>query len=196
MRTDPTSFHALKGSREDEVLVQQCLLGSEEAWSSLIDKYKNLIFSIPVKSGFSREDATEIFQSVCLTLLRELPQLREPRALAAWLIRVTSHSCTRWTKERKLYVDIETNGKTIPGTDRLPDELLEALEREQLVRQVLAEASPACQRLIEALFLRTPPVPYEQAARTLGLAKGSMGAMRMRCLEKLRRSLEKKGFRT
>lgn len=189
------SFHALKGSREDEVLVQQCLLGNEEAWSSLIDKYKNLIFSIPVKSGFSREDATEIFQAVCLTMLRELPRLREPRALAAWLIKVTSHSCTRWEKDRELYVDLDSNGETIPEAGRLPDERLEALEREQLLREVLAEASPECRRLTEALFLRMPPLPYEQVAQTLGLAKGSIGATRMRCLEKLRRSLEKKGFR-
>src|SRR4051812_9894655 len=49
-------------SWSDERLVAECVNGNEEAWTALIEKYKNLIFSIPVKLGFSREDAGEIFQ--------------------------------------------------------------------------------------------------------------------------------------
>ena len=52
----------------DARLVSECLGGSEEAWRALIFKYKNLIFSIPVKYGFSTDDATDIFQGVCLDL--------------------------------------------------------------------------------------------------------------------------------
>src|SRR5690349_21165430 len=77
-------------SPEDETLVRECLLGSEKAWSELIDKYKNLIFSVPIKYGLPSEDASEIFQAVCLNLLRELPNLKKPRALAAWLIKATA----------------------------------------------------------------------------------------------------------
>ena len=54
----------------DERLITECVNGNEEAWAALIEKYKNLIFSIPVKLGFSRDDAGEIFQQVCLKLLR------------------------------------------------------------------------------------------------------------------------------
>src|SRR5581483_7852256 len=79
--------YAQKPFREDELLVRECLLGSEEAWSDLIDKYRHLIFSIAVKYGFSREDASEVFQAVCLTLLQELSHLREPRAGGGGLIK-------------------------------------------------------------------------------------------------------------
>ncbi|MFZ3363707.1 MAG: hypothetical protein WA153_09715, partial [Candidatus Acidiferrales bacterium] len=65
----------------DTRLVKECLRGSEAAWSALIDKYKNLIFSIPIKYGFSSDDATDIFQAVCVELLSELPKLRKPKAL-------------------------------------------------------------------------------------------------------------------
>jgi len=57
----------------DARLVRECIGGSEEAWRALIFKYKNLIFSIPVKYGFSTEDSRDIFQAVCLELLSELP---------------------------------------------------------------------------------------------------------------------------
>ncbi len=187
--------YALKPFREDEQLVRECLLGSEEAWSDLIDKYRNLIFSIPVKYGFSREDASEIFQAVCLALLEELSHLREPRALAAWLITLTARKCARWKHERRLFVEAEIDEESFPDTDKLPEGFLEELEREQILREAIAKASPECRRLIDLLFFSNPPLRYDQAAEALGFAKGSVGATRMRCLEKLRSSLEKKGFR-
>jgi RNA polymerase sigma factor (sigma-70 family) len=190
----PTS-DAFRGSREDEVLVRECLNGNDQAWSALIDKYKNLIFSIPAKHGFSPEDANEIFQSVCFTLLRELSRLREPRALAAWLIRTTVHKCKRYRRDQKMYVDSEINENLNVETDHLPEKLLEELEREQILREAMNEQSPECKQLINLLFFQNPPLPYEEAAQALGMAKGSIGATRIRCLEKLRRALDKRGFR-
>jgi hypothetical protein len=55
----------------DRRLVAECLEGNEEAWSALVDKYKNLIFSIPVKYGFSPDDASDIFQAVCVELMSQ-----------------------------------------------------------------------------------------------------------------------------
>jgi hypothetical protein len=52
----------------DERLVRDCLSGSEEAWSTLVNKYSRLIFSIPIKFGLSRDEAAEVFQQVCFTI--------------------------------------------------------------------------------------------------------------------------------
>jgi len=44
------------------------------------------------------------------------------------------------------------------------------------------------------LFFECPPRPYQEIARDLGLATGSIGFIRGRCLEKLRKRLEEMGF--
>jgi RNA polymerase sigma factor (sigma-70 family) len=185
----------IKSSSQDGLLVQECLKGSEEAWSALIDKYKNLIFSIPIKYGFSPDEAAEIFQAVCLGVLQELPQLREPRALAAWLIQVTSHKCFRWREQRNRYIETELQETLADEFPKMPEDLLREIEREQILREALAALSPDCKRLVELLFFENPPIPYEELSKTLGMAKGSIGATRKRCLEKLRRWLEKKDLR-
>ena len=184
-----------KSFRTDQVLVAECLLGNEAAWSELIEKYKNLIFSIPIKYGLSSEDASEIFQAVSFTLLRELSQLREPQALAAWLIRLTGRKCMRWKQDRDTFVYAEIDEGSLAAESKLPEEMIQEIEREQLLREALSEISPDCNRLIQLLFFANPPLRYEEAAQELGFAKGSIGATRMRCLEKLRASLGKKGFR-
>ena len=44
----------------DERLVEECIRGNQDAWSVLIEKYKKLIYSIPVKWQLPREDANDI----------------------------------------------------------------------------------------------------------------------------------------
>src|SRR5689334_11719489 len=85
---------------EDEELVRECIDGNQSAWCALIEKYRNLIFSVPVKLGFTSDDASDIFQNVCMKLMAELTRIREPRTLAAWLLQVTANECFRWRKRK------------------------------------------------------------------------------------------------
>jgi len=162
----------------------------------LVRKYKNLIFSIPIKDGFSQDEAADIFQAVCLDLLHELPRLRDPQALAGWLIRVTHNKCFHHRRESERFV-IETDSQPEPmaGNEEIPEEFLYQLERDQHVRSALAELSPRCRVLVEKLFFEWPSRPYQLVARELGLAVGSIGFIRRRCLNRLRDRLEELGVR-
>jgi RNA polymerase sigma factor (sigma-70 family) len=177
-------------------LVRECLDGNEDAWSLLIDQYKSLIFSIPIKYGFHAEEAEEIFQDVCLSLLMDLPKIREPQALTAWLIQATSHKCFHLKRQRQRYVAMD--GQAQPSADPTADnaeDILRECEREQIVREALSELPARCQELVRLRFFAESAVPYEQIAKILGVATGSIGFLRMRCLDGLRRLLKKKGFR-
>ena len=94
---------------DDEALIRECLQGSEEAWGNLIDKYKNLIFSIPVKVGLSQDDASEVFQMVCAELVKQLPNLRKPRALPQWLIKVATHESFRTVSRNRRFVEVDVD---------------------------------------------------------------------------------------
>ena len=179
-------------ARGDDSLVHECIKGNQEAWSTLIDKYKNLIFSIPVKYGFSTNDADEIFQEVCLTLLTELPKLRKQQALPAWLIQTTAHRCFHRKRDQSRYVATDPD-ETLSSTPAAED-ILREVEREQMLREALSELPPRCLELVGMLFFQEPSIPYEQLAKNLNVAKGSIGFIRMRCLDRLRRLLEDRGF--
>lgn len=181
-------------SRQDQVLVEECIRGNQEAWSALIDKYKNLIYSIPIKRGLSPENAADVFQSVCVSLVSELRRLREPSALAAWLIQTTSHKSLRITMEMRRYADGEPKQQYLAAPSPTPEELVREVEREQMVREAVAELSSECKLVVEALFYRTPPATYDDIAAALAIPKGSVGPTRMRCLDKVRRLLEERHF--
>ena len=188
----------------DERLVRECRKGNQIAWSALIEKYKNLIFSIPIKFGLPREDAADIFQAVCVDLLSSLPKLREPRALAKWLMQTSFHKCLSSKKDRLNLVDDlevldrgredERNPSARASGDELPEEMLYQVQREQSVREALAALPPRCGRMVSMLFFDDPPRPYQEVAKELGVASGSIGFIRGRCLKKMRQLLEEKGF--
>jgi len=177
----------------DSRLVRECIEGSEEAWSALIDKYKNLIYSIPVRYGFSEEDSADIFQAVCLDLLAELPRLREPNALAGWLIQISRNKCFHRKQAQRRHTMADIDGIDISSEAEEPGDLIDQTQREQRIREALSDLSPRCRQLMEMLFFESPARPYQQVASELELAQGSIGFIRRRCLNKLRERLEKMG---
>jgi RNA polymerase sigma factor (sigma-70 family) len=182
----------------DERLIALCLKGDQQAWADLVDKYKNLIYSIPIKLGMY-DDAADIFQSVCLDLLSDLSKLREPKALPKWLMQVCYHKCLEYrTKARKQIQLEDEDAENLPADQNasaLPEEMLVQLQREQMVRDVLRGLSQRCERMVRMLFFETPPRPYQHIAKELGIATGSIGFIRGRCLDRLRKQLEQMGFR-
>lgn len=162
----------------EERLVAECLKGNEDAWSALIDKYKNLIYSIPIRMGMY-EQAPDIFQSVCLDLLTGLSRVREPRALPKWLMQTCYRKCLQYRREPDKFcplTDEEGEELPIPSDDPIPEQLVTELEKEQMLRDAIGQ------------------MPYQEIARELELAAGSIGFIRGRCLQKIKKQLLKMGF--
>jgi RNA polymerase sigma factor (sigma-70 family) len=189
------TLEELRSTWPDTRLVEGCLAGSEEAWSALVDKYKNLIFSIPIKYGFSRDDATDIFQAVCLELLSELSRLRKPKALPKWIIQITAHKCFHWKRRQQRVEFSELDDKRLEqSVPPRAEAILREAEEEQGLRQVISDLPPRCRELVRMLFFEEPPRPYQEIAATLGIASGSIGFIRQRCLERLRKRLVDAGL--
>jgi RNA polymerase sigma factor (sigma-70 family) len=178
----------------DEDLVAACLRGEQEAWSVLVDKYKNLVYSVPVKYRMSAEDAADIFQSVWTELYQELGKLRNPGALRSWLVTVATHKCYHATRKSRKIESVSEAEADVPDQRALIAEKRELLEQEEMLRHATAQLPPRCQEIIQLLFYSDPPLAYADLARHLGLAEGSIGFIRGRCLERLRKQLSKMGF--
>jgi RNA polymerase sigma factor (sigma-70 family) len=172
------TLDARQGPRSDRELVASCLSGDEQAWSELIDRYNRLIFSIPLKQGLTRDEAADIFQAVCLDLVAELPRLRDPQALPAWLIQTTLHKVSKWRRRNDRYVP-----------DAGTDAVIREVQQAQALRDAVSALSDRCRRMVQMLFFETPARPYKDVATQLGVATGSIGFLRNRCLDRLRSAL-------
>jgi RNA polymerase sigma factor (sigma-70 family) len=183
-------------TRPDEWLVAECLRGNEGAWSALIARYKRLIYSIPLKYGASPDDAADVFQAVCVEMFSELPRLRKVESLRSWLMTVTTHQAYHWKQRHRKRLTREGGDLEQAGTLGVDpeDDAIEAIERAELMQDGLRRLSPRCQTMLRLLFFREPPMRYDELARELGLATGSIGFIRGRCLKRLETELKRLGF--
>lgn len=187
-RTDPPAVLS------DEQLVASCLRGNQDAWAALVEKYRNLVYSVPVKYRMPPQDAADIFQAVWTELFAELPRLRNAGGLRSWLITVAGHKCYQWKRQQSKQAGAaEPAYEPIDPQTLYPEWRLQ-VEREQKLRDALFELPPRCQEMMRLLFYHQPPLLYKDVAERLGLAEGSIGFIRGRCLKKLRAILQDSGF--
>jgi RNA polymerase sigma factor (sigma-70 family) len=179
---------------EDEKLVRECLAGDERAWTTLVDKYKRLIYSVPVKYGFSPDEAGDIFQNVCIDLFTNLGKLRKIESLRSWLITVATHKCFHWKKHQKQDVELDAMEQELAEEIAAAPQVIQEVQEEQAVRDAIERLTPRCAQLVKLLFYEQPPVPYNEVAQKLGLATGSIGFIRGRCLNRLQKILAELGF--
>lgn len=188
----PDTASAPSPAWDDTALVEACLSGSQEAWVAVVDKYARLIFSVPLRFRFPRDEAEDIFQAVCVDLIEQLDCVREPAALRGWLVRVATHKCLHARRKRGREeptdpVDLD-NGSA--SREEGPERVMERVQQQQIVRDSMMTLSERCRDLLRMLFVESPLRPYDEVARALGVSRGSVSFLRGRCLQRLRRSIQ------
>jgi RNA polymerase sigma factor (sigma-70 family) len=186
--------------KDDSELLTLCLEGDESAWEVLLARYQRLIYSIPIKMGLSPNDAADIFQTVCMRLLKSLSTLRYQDRISSWLTVTTRREAWRIAARRRreqVLVPIDRPvgvGEVIdPPSDEPPlDEQQRLLEQQQILRDGIAALPERCRQLIGLLFYSKDELGYHEIARRMNIPRSSMGPTRARCLSKLRKLLEGK----
>lgn len=184
----------------DEDLVAHCREGREAAWSTLVRRYQRLVYTVPRRAGLSEAQAADVFQAAFARLFEHLHRIDDASRVRAWLVTTARRESLRLLEEGRRIVDFApANGGDDEGADPLaqiadpaplPEALLDELQQHDRVRRALERLDPRSRQLIEWLFLDEQPPSYTEIAARLGIAEGSIGPTRARCLAKLRTVLE------
>jgi RNA polymerase sigma factor (sigma-70 family) len=172
-------------------LVARAAKGDEGAWYEIVDRYAPLVLSICVRYQLVGEDTKDVFGTVWLGLVEQLGKIREPAALPGWLATTTRRECLRVLKlsrRSELFGGEPDDSLLAAETDpeMIEEEICKA-ERSALLRAAVAELPEDSRRLMGLLFI-DPPLSYAEISGRLGIPQGSIGPMRSRCLDRLRRS--------
>ncbi|MBI5028971.1 MAG: sigma-70 family RNA polymerase sigma factor [Chloroflexi bacterium] len=166
----------------DPDLVQACLKGNETAWKTLVERYGQLVYSIPRRYGFSPVEADQVFQKVFTILLRQLSTLRDQTHLVGWLVTITHHETRQVARRKPVSIQLS---ESIEKSETYLIEQVDFWERQRLVTQALGQLEAPCVELLTALFLEPEKLSSEKIATRLGAVVGSIGPARARCFKKL-----------
>lgn len=174
----------------DWELIQACRQSDQQAWDEVVNKYKRLVFSIALNYGLDQDDAAEVVQITFMMLLQGLDTLRRDSRLGGWLAAVARRNTWRLLERRRRE---KVDDNPLDEESTLPDETSqrqqERWELLEWLHQGLVQLDPGCRELLLALYFDPQQPAYSEVAARLGLAVGSIGPMRARCLYRLRHIL-------
>jgi RNA polymerase sigma factor (sigma-70 family) len=178
-------------------LVTRASAGDDGAWNEIVERYIPLVWKICLRYQLNAADIEDVGATVWLGLFEQLRKLREPAALPGWLATTTQRECLRVLKESRRYElfggDPEDGVLAAEAGKAMIEEEILLAERNAKLRAALAELAEADRRLL-TLLLSDPPLPYARISEILGMAQGSIGPTRARCLARLRRSPHLRGL--
>lgn len=181
----------MTADRSVDDLLAACQRGDGQAWTEFVRRYSKLVYSVANRYRLPGAEAEDVHQAVFLAAVRHLDQVREAEKVVPWLVTTAHRECWRLARRKNLAVDLAADFADIdePSSDRLAEQ--EAL---QALREVYPSLPERCQTLLRVLFSAGSRPDYEAISQSLGLAVGSIGPTRMRCLQKLAELMARKGY--
>jgi RNA polymerase sigma-70 factor (ECF subfamily) len=142
--------------QDDNDYIGRVLSGDVAAYASLVNKHKNLVFSIVVKIVNSREDAEEISQDVFLKAYQSLNTFERKSKFSTWLYRIAYNAAISKTRKKKVeMVAIEEKVISNYSTDETGRNMNELDENDrQLILERALRHLPEEDNLLITLFYK------------------------------------------
>lgn len=172
-------------------LLARALGGDQRAWRTLVSGLSALVAGIARAHRLGEADVSDVCQSTWCKLSQHLADLREPARLRGWLSTTARRQALRLLTDRRREVPA---ARPEPAAG-LPSPELTVLgaERDQALWQAVSRLPPPHRELIR-LLAAEPGLTQTQLAARLGIPPGSVGPLRRRALDRLRRALLAQGY--
>ena len=144
--------------RNDVQLIHSTLSGNDEAFSTLVHKYKKSVHALAWRKIGDFHHAEEITQDTFLQAYKKLSTLKNPNQFAGWLYVIANRLCINWMRKKKLALqsleDVSEENKERFSYSHYVSEQREteaAAHRSEIVRKLLARL-PESERTVVTLY--------------------------------------------
>jgi RNA polymerase sigma factor (sigma-70 family) len=164
--------------------------GDESVWNELYDRFGPLVVRTANRYGLNDSDASDVAQITWIRLMTNIDELRDPERLPAWLVTTARRESLRLARKARrqvLSADPVEECRGAAGTGSFDVYQFERSYDPAL--QVAVERLPSRYQDLLQLLMSDAGYSYAEIAVMLGVAVGSIGPMRQRCLQMLRSAL-------
>ncbi len=160
---------------DDTYVINSILNGQTGQYAVLVDKYKDMVFSMVWKIVKSREEAEEVAQDTFLKAYQALPRFKHEARFSTWLFRIAYNTAISRTRKKKITVlaideGMVENYSTDPireNTDTVDDE-----QQIELMKVALNTMDKDDQMLISLFYQNEQSV--EEISTITGLTESNV----------------------
>ena len=125
----------------DQVYIEAILKGDTNAFTVLVDRYKDLVYTLALRMMKHTEEAEEAAQDTFIKAYKSLNKFKGDSKFSTWIYRVAYNTCLdRLKKNKRQQYTVEINEYTEHQVKTLDNALdqIEAKEKEQTIQDCLA----------------------------------------------------------
>ena len=94
----------------DQYYIDQIIAGNTNVFSVLVDRYKDLVFTLTLRMLKNREEAEEVAQDTFVKAYTSLDRFKGDSKFSTWIYKIAYHaSLDRIKKNKKYFNDVEIN---------------------------------------------------------------------------------------
>ncbi|WP_348076378.1 RNA polymerase sigma factor [Flavobacterium sp.] len=86
---------------DDKHYINQIIEGNSNAFAVLVDRYKDLVFTLAYKMVKNREEAEEISQDTFIKIFKSLNKFKGESKFSTWVYKITYNTCLDRLKKSK-----------------------------------------------------------------------------------------------
>lgn len=85
----------------DYDVIQKCIAGDKDAFSVLVSRYKNLVYSVILRMVNNPEEAADLSQEVFIKVYKNLDKYRTEYKFSTWIIKITTNRVIDYRRQKK-----------------------------------------------------------------------------------------------
>ena len=177
----------------DEEIISRILKGDQNAFSALVEKYQNYVFTLVLRFTENREDAEEIAQDVFVKAYRSLADFRGDSKFSTWLFTITRTTCLSFLRKKKLdtqSLDNERTGLQVENRESAFNaNLVEQKSRHTMLTQAISMLSVDDAQVLN-LFYKAEQT-LEEIGKIMRLDPNTVKVKLHRARQRLKEKMEK-----
>jgi RNA polymerase sigma-70 factor (ECF subfamily) len=178
--------------RPDEEIISRILKGEQSAFSILVEKYQNYVFTLVLRFTENREDAEEIAQDVFVKAYRSLADFRGDSKFSTWLFTITRTTCLSFLRKKvdTQSLDNERIGLQVENRESgFNANLVEQKSRHTMLSRAISMLSVDDAQILN-LFYKAEQT-LEEIGKIMGLDPNTVKVKLHRARQRLKEKMEK-----
>jgi RNA polymerase sigma factor (sigma-70 family) len=171
-------------------LIARAAGGDQRAWTVLVGRLSVIALGTARAFRLGDADAGDVCQATWLVLSQRIDSLRDTTRLPGWVATTARRQALKLIEARARETPVSWENVVARPS---PESLVLAAERDREL-WAAAGALPELHRRLLWLLAHRPELTQHEIAARLGIRPGSVGPLRRRCLDRLRRRLAATGF--
>ena len=173
-------------TNNDQQLIETILNGDAKSYGQLVNRYKDLVYTLAYRMLKHREEAEEVAQDAFVKVYRSLNKFKGDSKFSTWIYKVTYNTCLdRLKKNKKHFNDVPIDEYTEYKLETI-DNALEGMikmERSDLIKRCINKLPSESSYLLTLYYFEE--LSLDEMSKIIGITSNTIKVKLYRARKKL-----------